>query len=237
MKKHDYVRSNLTYWLDDKTQSQVYNFLQKIPRKQAVFVSLLVHKYLSENYDGQLEDITAKDADWIYKWLLLNQHAENMGLDITPNKHIFKKIVELQPEASIEAIWKIYTTITAVNEADKYTSSPIPNVSHIDLPVTDFESSVPNDSDNPPVPSSEPPVSSENSLDLSDENVSADQEDITETLPNSDTNESENNADISNTNVDYKKSDTDDESDDDDEDDDVLNINAVKALSGFKMPG
>ena len=89
MKKHDYVRSNLTYWLDDKTQSQVYNFLQKIPRKQAVFVSLLVHKYLSENYDGQLEDITAKDADWIYKWLLLKQHAD----DITPYKHIFKKIV------------------------------------------------------------------------------------------------------------------------------------------------
>lgn len=97
MKKHDYVRSNLTYWLDDKTQSQVYNFLQKIPRKQAVFVSLLVHKYLSENYDGQLEDITAKDADWIYKWLLLKQHADDMGLDITPYKHIFtfKATIEL----------------------------------------------------------------------------------------------------------------------------------------------
>lgn len=105
MKKHDYVRSNLTYWLDDKIQSQVYNFLQKIPRKQAVFVSLLVHKYLSENYDGHLEDITAKEADWLYKWLLLKQHADNMGLDITPYKHIFKKIVELQPEASIETIW------------------------------------------------------------------------------------------------------------------------------------
>ena len=120
MKKHDYVRSNLTYWLDDKIQSQVYNFLQKIPRKQAVFVSLLVHKYLSENYDGHLEDITAKEADWLYKWLLLKQHADNMGLDITPYKHIFKKIVELQPEASIETIWNIYTTIAAVNDANKH---------------------------------------------------------------------------------------------------------------------
>ena len=130
MKKHDYVRSNLTYWLDDKIQSQGYNFLQKIPRKQAVFVSLLVHKYLSENYDGHLEDITAKEADWLYKWLLLKQHADNMGLDITPYKHIFKKIVELQPEASIETIWNIYTTIAAVNDANKHTSSSLQHQIH-----------------------------------------------------------------------------------------------------------
>ena len=154
MKKHDYVRSNLTYWLDDKTQSQVYNFLQKIPRKQAVFVSLLVHKYLSENYDGQLEDITAKDADWIYKWLLLKQHADDMGLDITPYKHIFKKIVELQPEASIETIWNIYTTIAAVSDEDKHTSSSLPNEFKIDSALTDSESSMSNDSDSAPVPPS-----------------------------------------------------------------------------------
>lgn len=225
MKKHDYVRSNLTYWLDDKTQSQVYNFLQKIPRKQAVFVSLLVHKYLSENYDGQLEDITAKDADWIYKWLLLKQHADDMGLDITPYKHIFKKIVELQPEASIETIWNIYTTIAAVSDEDKHTSSSLPNEFKIDSALTDSESSMSNDSDSAPVPPSGPSVSHANSLDLSNENVSADPKDITETLSNTASNESENNTD------------TDDESDDDDDDDDVLNINAVKALSGFKMPG
>ena len=225
MKKHDYVRSNLTYWLDDKTQSQVYNFLQKIPRKQAVFVSLLVHKYLSENYDGQLEDITAKDADWIYKWLLLKQHADDMGLDITPYKHIFKKIVELQPEASIETIWNIYTTIAAVSDEDKHTSSSLPNEFKIDSALTDSESSMSNDSDSAPVPPSGPSVSHANSLDLSNENVSADPKDITETLSNTASNESD------------KKSDTDDESDDDDDDDDVLNINAVKALSGFKMPG
>lgn len=234
MKKHDYVRSNLTYWLDDKTQSQVYNFLQKIPRKQAVFVSLLVHKYLSENYDGQLEDITAKDADWIYKWLLLKQHADDMGLDITPYKHIFKKIVELQPEASIETIWNIYTTIAAVNDANKHTSSSLPNVSDIDSALDDSEPSMSDKSD-PSVPTSDSSVSHENSLDLSNENVSADPKDITETLSNTASNESENNTDTDNENIDYKKSDTDDESDDDD--DDVLNINAVKALSGFKMPG
>ena len=234
MKKHDYVRSNLTYWLDDKTQSQVYNFLQKIPRKQAVFVSLLVHKYLSENYDGQLEDITAKDADWIYKWLLLKQHADDMGLDITPYKHIFKKIVELQPEASIETIWNIYTTIAAVSDEDKHTSSSLPNVSNIDSALDDSESSMSDKSD-PSVPTSDSSVSHENSLDLSNENVSADPKDITETLSNTASNESENNTDTDNENIDYKKSDTDDESDDDD--DDVLNINAVKALSGFKMPG
>ena len=235
MKKHDYVRSNLTYWLDDKTQSQVYNFLQKIPRKQAVFVSLLVHKYLSENYDGQLEDITAKDADWIYKWLLLKQHADDMGLDITPYKHIFKKIVELQPEASIETIWNIYTTIAAVSDEDKHTSSSLPNEFKIDSALTDSESSMSNDSDSAPVPPGSS-VSHANSLDLSNENVSADPKDITETLSNTASNESENNTDTDNENIDYKKSDTDDESDDDD-DDDVLNINAVKALSGFKMPG
>lgn len=234
MKKHDYVRSNLTYWLDDKIQSQVYNFLQKIPRKQAVFVSLLVHKYLSENYDGQLEDITAKDADWIYKWLLLKQHADDMGLDITPYKHIFKKIVELQPEASIETIWNIYTTIAAVNDANKHTSSSLPNVSNIDSALDDSEPSMSDKSD-PSVPTSDSSVSHENSLDLSNENVSADPKDITETLSNTASNESENNTDTDNENIDYKKSDTDDESDDDD--DDVLNINAVKALSGFKMPG
>lgn len=234
MKKHDYVRSNLTYWLDDKTQSQVYNFLQKIPRKQAVFVSLLVHKYLSENYDGQLEDITAKDADWIYKWLLLKQHADDMGLDITPYKHIFKKIVELQPEASIETIWNIYTTIAAVNDANKHTSSSLPNVSNIDSALDDSEPSMSDKSD-PSVPTSDSSVSHENSLDLSNENVSADPKDITETLSNTASNENENNTDTDNENIDYKKSDTDDESDDDD--DDVLNINAVKALSGFKMPG
>lgn len=234
MKKHDYVRSNLTYWLDDKTQSQVYNFLQKIPRKQAVFVSLLVHKYLSENYDGQLEDITAKDADWIYKWLLLKQHADDMGLDITPYKHIFKKIVELQPEASIETIWNIYTTIAAVSDEDKHTSSSLPNVSNIDSALDDSEPSMSDKSD-PSVPTSDSSVSHENSLDLSNENVSADPKDITETLSNTASNESENNNDTDNENIDYKKSDTDDESDDDD--DDVLNINAVKALSGFKMPG
>ena len=237
MKKHDYVRSNLTYWLDDKTQSQVYNFLQKIPRKQAVFVSLLVHKYLSENYDGQLEDITAKDADWIYKWLLLKQHADDMGLNITPYKHIFKKIVELQPEASIETIWNIYTTIAAVSDEDKHTSSSLPNEFKIDSALTDSESSMSNDSDSAPVPPSGPSVSHANSLDLSNENVSADPKDITETLSNTASNESENNTDTDNENIDYKKSDTDDESDDDDDDDDVLNINAVKALSGFKMPG
>ena len=231
MKKHDYVRS---YWLDDKTQSQVYNFLQKIPRKQAVFVSLLVHKYLSENYDGQLEDITAKDADWIYKWLLLKQHADDMGLDITPYKHIFKKIVELQPEASIETIWNIYTTIAAVSDEDKHTSSSLPNVSNIDSALDDSEPSMSDKSD-PSVPTSDSSVSHENSLDLSNENVSADPKDITETLSNTASNESENNTDTDNENIDYKKSDTDDESDDDD--DDVLNINAVKALSGFKMPG
>lgn len=237
MKKHDYVRSNLTYWLDDKTQSQVYNFLQKIPRKQAVFVSLLVHKYLSENYDGQLEDITAKDADWIYKWLLLKQHADDMGLDITPYKHIFKKIVELQPEASIKTIWNIYTTIAAVNDANKHTSSSLPNVSNIDSALDDSEPSMSDKSD-PSVPTSDSSVSHENSLDLSNENVSADPKDITETLSNTASNESENNTDTDNENIDYKKSDTDDESDDDDDDDDdVLNINAVKALSGFKMPG
>lgn len=236
MKKHDYVRSNLTYWLDDKTQSQVYNFLQKIPRKQAVFVSLLVHKYLSENYDGQLEDITAKDADWIYKWLLLKQHADDMGLDITPYKHIFKKIVELQPEASIETIWNIYTTIAAVSDEDKHTSSSLPNVSNIDSALDDSEPSMSDKSD-PSVPTSDSSVSHENSLDLSNENVSADPKDITETLSNTASNESENNTDTDNENIDYKKSDTDDESDDDDDDDDVLNINAVKALSGFKMPG
>ena len=230
MKKHDYVRSNLTYWLDDKTQSQVYNFLQKIPRKQAVFVSLLVHKYLSENYDGQLEDITAKDADWIYKWLLLKQHADDMGLDITPYKHIFKKIVELQPEASIETIWNIYTTIAAVSDEDKHTSSSLPNVSNIDSALDDSEPSMSDKSD-PSVPTSDSSVSHENSLDLSNENVSADPKDITETLSNTASNESENNTDTDNENIDYKKSDTDDESDDDD--DDVLNINAVKALSGF----
>jgi hypothetical protein len=234
MKKHDYVRSNLTYWLDDKTQSQVYNFLQKIPRKQAVFVSLLVHKYLSENYDGQLEDITAKDADWIYKWLLLKQHADDMGLAITPYKHIFKKIVELQPEASIETIWNIYTTIAAVSDEDKHTSSSLPNVSNIDSALDDSEPSMSDKSD-PSVPTSDSSVSHENSLDLSNENVSADPKDITETLSNTASNESENNTDTDNENIDYKKSDTDDESDDDD--DDVLNINAVKALSGFKMPG
>jgi len=234
MKKHDYVRSNLTSWLDDKTQSQVYNFLQKIPRKQAVFVSLLVHKYLSENYDGQLEDITAKDADWIYKWLLLKQHADDMGLDITPYKHIFKKIVELQPEASIETIWNIYTTIAAVSDEDKHTSSSLPNVSNIDSALDDSEPSMSDKSD-PSVPTSDSSVSHENSLDLSNENVSADPKDITETLSNTASNESENNTDTDNENIDYKKSDTDDESDDDD--DDVLNINAVKALSGFKMPG
>lgn len=234
MKKHDYVRSNLTYWLDDKTQSQVYNFLQKIPRKQAVFVSLLVHKYLSENYDGQLEDITDKDADWIYKWLLLKQHADDMGLDITPYKHIFKKIVELQPEASIETIWNIYTTIAAVSDEDKHTSSSLPNVSNIDSALDDSEPSMSDKSD-PSVPTSDSSVSHENSLDLSNENVSADPKDITETLSNTASNESENNTDTDNENIDYKKSDTDDESDDDD--DDVLNINAVKALSGFKMPG
>lgn len=234
MKKHDCVRSNLTYWLDDKTQSQVYNFLQKIPRKQAVFVSLLVHKYLSENYDGQLEDITAKDADWIYKWLLLKQHADDMGLDITPYKHIFKKIVELQPEASIETIWNIYTTIAAVSDEDKHTSSSLPNVSNIDSALDDSEPSMSDKSD-PSVPTSDSSVSHENSLDLSNENVSADPKDITETLSNTASNESENNTDTDNENIDYKKSDTDDESDDDD--DDVLNINAVKALSGFKMPG
>ena len=234
MKKHDYVRSNLTYWLDDKTQSQVYNFLQKIPRKQAVFVSLLVHKYLSENYDGQLEDITDKDADWIYKWLLLKQHADDMGLDITPYKHIFKKIVELQPEASIETIWNIYTTIAAVSDEDKPTSSSLPNVSNIDSALDDSEPSMSDKSD-PSVPTSDSSVSHENSLDLSNENVSADPKDITETLSNTASNESENNTDTDNENIDYKKSDTDDESDDDD--DDVLNINAVKALSGFKMPG
>ena len=234
MKKHDYVRSNLTYWLDDKTQSQVYNFLQKIPRKQAVFVSLLVHKYLSENYDGQLEDITAKDADWIYKWLLLKQHADDMGLDITPYKHIFKKIVELQPEASIETIWNIYTTIAAVSDEDKHTSSSLPNVSNIDSALDDSEPSMSDKSD-PSVPTSDSSVSHANSLDLSNENVSADPKDITETLSNTASNESENNTDTDNENIDYKKSDTDDESDDDD--DDVLNINAVKALSGFKMPG
>lgn len=234
MKKHDYVRSNLTYWLDDKTQSQVYNFLQKIPRKQAVFVSLLVHKYLSENYDGQLEDITAKDADWIYKWLLLKQHADDMELDITPYKHIFKKIVELQPEASIETIWNIYTTIAAVSDEDKHTSSSLPNVSNIDSALDDSEPSMSDKSD-PSVPTSDSSVSHENSLDLSNENVSADPKDITETLSNTASNESENNTDTDNENIDYKKSDTDDESDDDD--DDVLNINAVKALSGFKMPG
>lgn len=234
MKKHDYVRSNLTYWLDDKTQSQVYNFLQKIPRKQAVFVSLLVHKYLSENYDGQLEDITAKDADWIYKWLLLKQHADDMGLDITPYKHIVKKIVELQPEASIETIWNIYTTIAAVSDEDKHTSSSLPNVSNIDSALDDSEPSMSDKSD-PSVPTSDSSVSHENSLDLSNENVSADPKDITETLSNTASNESENNTDTDNENIDYKKSDTDDESDDDD--DDVLNINAVKALSGFKMPG
>ena len=234
MKKHDYVRSNLTYWLDDKTQSQVYNFLQKIPRKQAVFVSLLVHKYLSENYDGQLEDITAKDADWIYKWLLLKQHADDMGLDITPYKHIFKKIVELQPEASIETIWNIYTTIAAVSDEDKHTSSSLPNVSNIDSALDDSEPSMSDKSD-PSVPTSDSSVSHEKSLDLSNENVSADPKDITETLSNTASNESENNTDTDNENIDYKKSDTDDESDDDD--DDVLNINAVKALSGFKMPG
>ena len=234
MKKHDYVRSNLTYWLDDKIQSQVYNFLQKIPRKQAVFVSLLVHKYLSEKYDGQLEDITAKDADWIYKWLLLKQHADDMGLDITPYKHIFKKIVELQPEASIETIWNIYTTIAAVNDANKHTSSSLPNVSNIDSALDDSEPSMSDKSD-PSVPTSDSSVSHENSLDLSNENVSADPKDITETLSNTASNESENNTDTDNENIDYKKSDTDDESDDDD--DDVLNINAVKALSGFKMPG
>lgn len=234
MKKHDYVRSNLTYWLDDKTQSQVYNFLQKIPRKQAVFVSLLVHKYLSENYDGQLEDITAKDADWIYKWLLLKQHADDMGLDITPYKHIFKKIVELQPEASIETIWNIYITIAAVSDEDKHTSSSLPNVSNIDSALDDSEPSMSDKSD-PSVPTSDSSVSHENSLDLSNENVSADPKDITETLSNTASNESENNTDTDNENIDYKKSDTDDESDDDD--DDVLNINAVKALSGFKMPG
>ena len=234
MKKHDYVRSNLTYWLDDKTQSQVYNFLQKIPRKQAVFVSLLVHKYLSENYDGQLEDITAKDADWIYKWLLLEQHADDMGLAITPYKHIFKKIVELQPEASIETIWNIYTTIAAVSDEDKHTSSSLPNVSNIDSALDDSEPSMSDKSD-PSVPTSDSSVSHENSLDLSNENVSADPKDITETLSNTASNESENNTDTDNENIDYKKSDTDDESDDDD--DDVLNINAVKALSGFKMPG
>ena len=234
MKKHDYVRSNLTYWLDDKTQSQVYNFLQKIPRKQAVFVSLLVHKYLSENYDGQLEDITAKDADWIYKWLLLKQHADDMGLDITPYKHIFKKIVELQPEASIETIWNIYTTIAAVSDEDKHTSSSLPNVSNIDSALDDSEPSMSDKSD-PSVPTSDSSVSHENSLDLSNENVSADPKDITETLSNTASNESENNTDTDNENIDYKKSDTDVESDDDD--DDVLNINAVKALSGFKMPG
>jgi hypothetical protein len=234
MKKHDYVRSNLTYWLDDKTQSQVYNFLQKIPRKQAVFVSLLVHKYLSENYDGQLEDITAKDADWIYKWLLLKQHADDMGLDITPYKHIFKKIVELQPEASIETIWNIYTTIAAVSDEDKHTSSSLPNVSNIDSALDDSKPSMSDKSD-PSVPTSDSSVSHENSLDLSNENVSADPKDITETLSNTASNESENNTDTDNENIDYKKSDTDDESDDDD--DDVLNINAVKALSGFKMPG
>lgn len=235
MKKHDYVRSNLTYWLDDKIQSQVYNFLQKIPRKQAVFVSLLVHKYLSENYDGHLEDITAKEADWLYKWLLLKQHADNMGLDITPYKHIFKKIVELQPEASIETIWNIYTTIAAVSDEDKHTSSSLPNEFKIDSALTDSESSMSNDSDSVPVPPSGPSVSHANSLDLSNENVSADPKDITETLSNTASNESENNTDTDNENIDYKKSDTDDESDDDD--DDVLNINAVKALSGFKMPG
>ena len=234
MKKHDYVRSNLTYWLDDKTQSQVYNFLQKIPRKQAVFVSLLVHKYLSENYDGQLEDITAKDADWIYKWLLLEQLADDMGLAITPYKHIFKKIVELQPEASIETIWNIYTTIAAVSDEDKHTSSSLPNVSNIDSALDDSEPSMSDKSD-PSVPTSDSSVSHENSLDLSNENVSADPKDITETLSNTASNESENNTDTDNENIDYKKSDTDDESDDDD--DDVLNINAVKALSGFKMPG
>ena len=228
------MRSNLTYWLDDKTQSQVYNFLQKIPRKQAVFVSLLVHKYLSENYDGQLEDITAKDADWIYKWLLLKQHADDMGLDITPYKHIFKKIVELQPEASIETIWNIYTTIAAVSDEDKHTSSSLPNVSNIDSALDDSEPSMSDKSD-PSVPTSDSSVSHENSLDLSNENVSADPKDITETLSNTASNESENNTDTDNENIDYKKSDTDDESDDDD--DDVLNINAVKALSGFKMPG
>lgn len=234
MKKHDYVRSNLTYWLDDKIQSQVYNFLQKIPRKQAVFVSLLVHKYLSENNDGHLEDITAKEADWLYKWLLLKQHADNMGLDITPYKHIFKKIVELQPEASIETIWNIYTTIAAVNDANKHTSSSLPNVSNIDSALDDSEPSMSDKSD-PSVPTSDSSVSHENSLDLSNENVSADPKDITETLSNTASNESENNTDTDNENIDYKKSDTDDESDDDD--DDVLNINAVKALSGFKMPG
>ena len=230
------MRSNLTYWLVDKTQSQVYNFLQKIPRKQAVFVSLLVHKYLSENYDGHLEDITAKEADWLYKWLLLKQHADNMGLDITPYKHIFKKIVELQPEASIETIWNIYTTIAAVSDEDKHTSSSLPNEFKIDSALTDSESSMSNDSDSAPVPPSGSSVSHANSLDLSNENVSADPKDITETLSNTASNESENNTDTDNENIDYKKSDTDDESDDDD-DDDVLNINAVKALSGFKMPG
>lgn len=143
MKKHDYVRSNLTYWLDDKTQSQVYNFLQKIPRKQAVFVSLLVHKYLSENYDGQLEDITAKDADWIYKWLLLKQHADDMGLDITPYKHIFKKIVELQPEASIETIWNIYTT-TDNNDS---IFADVNKTSLKKMPIlSDFYAAIPNES-------------------------------------------------------------------------------------------
>ena len=159
-----------------------------------------------------------------------------MGLDITPYKHIFKKIVELQPEASIETIWNIYTTIAAVSDEDKHTSSSLPNEFKIDSALTDSESSMSNDSDSAPVPPSGPSVSHANSLDLSNENVSADPKDITETLSNTASNESENNTDTDNENIDYKKSDTDDESDDDD-DDDVLNINAVKALSGFKMPG
>ena len=157
-----------------------------------------------------------------------------MGLDITPYKHIFKKIVELQPEASIETIWNIYTTIAAVSDEDKHTSSSLPNVSNIDSALDDSEPSMSDKSD-PSVPTSDSSVSHENSLDLSNENVSADPKDITETLSNTASNESENNTDTDNENIDYKKSDTDDESDDDD--DDVLNINAVKALSGFKMPG
>lgn len=143
-------------------------------------------------------------------------------------------IVELQPEASIETIWNIYTTIAAVNDANKHTSSSLPNVSNIDSALDDSEPSMSDKSD-PSVPTSDSSVSHENSLDLSNENVSADPKDITETLSNTASNESENNTDTDNENIDYKKSDTDDESDDDD--DDVLNINAVKALSGFKMPG
>ena len=86
--------------------------------------------------------------------------ADDMGLDITPYKHIFKKIVELQPEASIETIWNIYTTIAAVSDEDKHTSSSLPNVSNIDSALDDSEPSMSDKSD-PSVPTSDSSVSHE----------------------------------------------------------------------------